>query len=57
MLGGSPAPVLFSGLAPGFAGLYQVNLSVPSLAPTGDEVPLTLSAGGVTSNPVNVAIR
>ena len=57
MLGGTPAPVLFSGLAPGFAGVYQVNLSVPSLAPTGDEIPLTLSVGGVTSNQVNVAIR
>ena len=57
MLGGTPAPVLFSGLAPGFAGVYQVNLSVPSLVPTGDEIPLTLSVGGVTSNQVNVAIR
>ena len=57
MLGGTPAPVLFSGLAPGFAGVCQVNLSVPSLAPTGDEIPLTLAVEGVTSNQVNVAIR
>lgn len=56
MLGGSPAPVLFSGLAPGFAGLYQVNVMVPSIQP-GSNVPLTLTVDGVTSNTVGIAIQ
>ena len=29
-IGGQPATVLFSGLAPGLAGLYQVNATIPS---------------------------
>jgi uncharacterized protein (TIGR03437 family) len=28
---GSPARVLFSGLAPGWVGLYQVNVELPVL--------------------------
>src|ERR1022692_3787942 len=32
-IGGVPANVTFSGLAPGFVGLYQVNAQVPASAP------------------------
>jgi uncharacterized protein (TIGR03437 family) len=56
-LGGVPAPVLFSGLAPGFVGLYQVNLTVPLSAPVGDEISLLLTLDNATSNPVTVAIK
>lgn len=42
-IGEAPAEVQFSGLAPGFAGLYQVNVRVPSGAPRGDEVPITIA--------------
>jgi uncharacterized protein (TIGR03437 family) len=53
-IGGIPAAVQFAGLAPGFAGLYQVNIVVPSM-PAG-QYPLQISGGGVTSNaaPVNI---
>ena len=38
----------FSGLAPGFAGLYQVNFTVPSDLQPGNQ-PITITVGGVTS--------
>lgn len=59
-IGGVAAPQtdgFFSGLAPGFVGLYQVNVQVPQNSPTGDAVPLTLSIGGVSSNTVTIAVQ
>ncbi len=47
-IGGAPASVQFAGLAPGFAGLYQVNIQVPQL-PAGS-YPLQISVGGAMSN-------
>ena len=35
-LGGAPLTVIFSGLAPGYVGLYQVNALVPSALQTGN---------------------
>ena len=57
LIGGVPAPVEFAGLAPGFVGLYQVNVAVPPQVMVGSQVPIVLSIGGVTSNTVTVAIR
>lgn len=56
-IGGVPAEVTFSGLAPGFAGLYQVNAIVPANASSGDRISLILSIGGVSSNSVTIAIE
>lgn len=53
---GIDAQVLFSGLAPGFVGLYQVNIQVPANAPSGDRITLMLSSGGALSNPVTIAV-
>ncbi len=52
--GDQAAAVHFAGLAPGFVGLYQVNLQVPE-GVSGD-VPLTIQAGGRSSNAVIVPI-
>ncbi len=56
-IAGIPAQVLFAGLAPGFVGGYQVNALVPPNAPIGDQVPVTISGSGVTSNAVQMAVR
>jgi adhesin/invasin len=47
--GGQTAVAGFSGLTPGFAGLYQINVVVPTGITPGNQVPVTLSAGGKTS--------
>jgi uncharacterized protein (TIGR03437 family) len=56
-IGGVSAPVLFSGLAAGFVGLYQINVQVADSTPTGAAVPLVLSISGSASNTVTVAVE
>lgn len=55
-IGGQAAAVQFSGLAPGFVGLYQVNAVVPAEAATGFQ-PLAVSIGGVSSQTSQLNIR
>jgi uncharacterized protein (TIGR03437 family) len=54
-IGGAPATVVFAGLAPGFAGLYQVNMLVPQLSP--GRYPLQVSIGGTGSNTAYINIQ
>ncbi len=57
-IGGTVAALDFAGLAPGFVGLYQVNVRVPPGATLGDGVPLTITtAEGQLSNTVTIAIN
>ncbi|MCX6995641.1 MAG: hypothetical protein NTV49_00800 [Kiritimatiellaeota bacterium] len=56
-VGGIDAPVQFSGLAPGFAGLYQVNVIVPSGVTEGSSVPVVVTAAGASGAPVTVVIK
>ena len=56
-IGGQPATVQFAGLAPGFAGLYQVNATVPSGVPTGNQIPVVIAVGGINSPPVTIAVK
>ena len=51
-----PGRVTFSGLAPGNAGLYQINVKVPEGAPTGDAVLLTISMPNGRSDSASIAI-
>lgn len=54
-VGGQAASVAFSGLAPGYAGLYQVNLIVPQLA--AGSYALQITASGVTSNSLTINVQ
>ncbi|MBL8229395.1 MAG: hypothetical protein JNL98_12985 [Bryobacterales bacterium] len=56
-IGGRPAEVRFAGLTPGTAGRYQVRVVVPGDAPTGEEVPVVVTAAGRSSQTVTMAIR
>jgi virginiamycin B lyase len=55
-IGSGGAAVLFSGLAPGFIGLYQVNVEVPAAVAKGNAVPVVISIGGVSTNTVTIAV-
>jgi len=56
-MGSVSIPAAFAGLAPGYVGLYQVNVPVPANAPSGSAVPLTVTVNGVVSNMVTVATQ
>jgi uncharacterized protein (TIGR03437 family) len=55
-IGGIAADVVFAGLSPGFAGLYQVNAHVPA-GVSGDAVTLTISVAGQSSPAVTMAVH
>jgi uncharacterized protein (TIGR03437 family) len=55
-IGGVQATVLFSGLTPGYVGLYQVNAQVPAGASAGNSVPVAVTTGGASSNTVTLAV-
>jgi uncharacterized protein (TIGR03437 family) len=56
IIGGGRADVLFSGLAPGFVGLNQINARVPTSAGTGIGVTVSVRIGGQTSNEVVMSV-
>jgi uncharacterized protein (TIGR03437 family) len=53
---GQDVEVLYAGEAPGFVGLDQVNVRLPEDTATGT-VTIVVTADGVTSNPVTVAVQ
>lgn len=55
-IGGANAVVSFSGLAPGFPGLYQVNVQVPTSISAGSQ-PISISIGGATSTTLNLPVQ
>lgn len=57
MIGGRAATVQFAGLAPGLAGLYQVDVTVPTGITASIGIPVVLTVGNVSSPPVTVLIQ
>jgi len=55
-IGGVQAPVSFSGLAPGFPGLYQVNITVPAGVAAGTPA-ITVAIGGQTSKASTLPLK
>jgi uncharacterized protein (TIGR03437 family) len=56
-IGGKDARVAFSGLTPGFVGLYQIDARVPGGIAPGNAVPVVVSIAGQTSQAVTIAVK
>jgi uncharacterized protein (TIGR03437 family) len=56
-INGIDSPVLFSGAAPFFIGLNQVNFTIPADAPVGTALTVTVAANGISSPPTGIAIK
>jgi uncharacterized protein (TIGR03437 family) len=54
---GKAANVFYSGLAPGFAGLYQVNVIVPAGLTPSSNAPLVITVSGQSSPVTTVAVQ
>jgi uncharacterized protein (TIGR03437 family) len=57
LIGGAQAHVLWAGLSPGFVGLQQVNLEIPTDAASGSAVELRLMVNGEVGGAYALAIR
>ncbi len=56
LIAGQQANVLFSGLAPGFVGLYQLNIQLPNNLPAGNldlQIYTSYANSGIATLPVN----
>jgi uncharacterized protein (TIGR03437 family) len=56
-VGGVTVPTSFSGLAPGFTGLYQVNATLPAGIAPSQQAPLVLSQGGRSGGSATVPVQ
>ena len=55
LIGGIPAEVSYSGLAPGTVGVYQINARIPSGVQA--NAALQIQIGAATSNLVTIAVE
>jgi uncharacterized protein (TIGR03437 family) len=56
-VGGQSATPSFAGLVPGYTGLYEVNVAVPSGVPSGGTARVIVSVAGQSSAPISVSMR
>jgi uncharacterized protein (TIGR03437 family) len=56
-IGGVPAVVLFSGIAPGNAGLYQIDVTIPDGIQPNDDVPIVITMPNGSMDTVTIAVQ
>jgi uncharacterized protein (TIGR03437 family) len=56
-IGGISAAVVAASLVTGDVGVYEVRLTVPTNSPTGNNIPVEVTVGGVKSNRAVIAVR
>ncbi|MBS1858431.1 MAG: hypothetical protein JST11_23880 [Acidobacteria bacterium] len=57
LVAGKPGTVLFNGLAPGYPGLYQINVTLPAPLANSGALPLAIQTGNAYHDQVDIAIR
>ena len=57
LVGGIPAQVAFSGLSPQFPAVNQINIVLPAGVPSGEAVPVVVSAGTRNSPVVAIGVQ
>lgn len=57
LFGGQPGTVIYSGLAPGFPGLYQMNVTLPSVIPFKGTLPVAIVTPNAVHDQVDIVIQ
>lgn len=55
--GGESGTILFSGAAPFFVGLYQMNVTIPNVVTVGPAIPVAIITGTALSDFIDIAIE
>ena len=56
-IGGQPATVLYSGLAPGFPGLYQMNVTLPAVVFFPGNLPVAIVTPNAVHDQVDIVVQ
>jgi len=56
-IGNAFGTIQYSGLAPGYIGLWQINVTIPAGITTGSAVGVRVVINGTPSNQVTIAVR
>jgi len=57
LVGGQSAKPAYNGLAPGYPGLYQINVALPTILPGGGNLPLAIQTNNAYHDQVDIAIQ
>jgi uncharacterized protein (TIGR03437 family) len=57
LVAGQPAALLYNGLAPGFPGLYQINVTLPTFLAGGGNLPLAVQTNNAYHDQVDIPIK
>jgi uncharacterized protein (TIGR03437 family) len=56
-VGGQAGTIAFNGLAPGFPGLYQINVTLPNPLPGTGRLPLAIATGNAYHDQVDIPVK
>ncbi len=57
LVAGQPGTVAYNGLAPGFPGLYQINVTLPVFLPASGNLPLAIQTANAYHDQVDIPVH